>query len=70
MYRGELGSAGEIGMTVLFPDMAPDHFRMEHSTSRKYVTQKIVAAIADPRADAAGACSQRFTISSANSRKT
>ena len=45
LYRGVLGSAGEIGMTVLFPDLPREQFRMEHSTSRKFVTQRIVAAI-------------------------
>lgn len=45
LYRGDLGSAGEIGMTVLFPDLPRETFRMEHHTSRKFVTQKIVAAI-------------------------
>ena len=47
LYRGELGSAGEIGMTVLFPELARDRMRMEHHASRKFVTRRIVEAIGE-----------------------
>ena len=44
-YRGALGSAGEIGMTVHDPALPEDERRLEHHTSRKYVARLIVEAI-------------------------
>jgi glucokinase len=48
--RGPLGSAGEIGRTVLFPDMPIDECQMEYHCSRMHVARQIDAAIGAGRA--------------------
>jgi glucokinase len=45
VYRGGLGTAGEIGHTVIFPDAPPDDSHMEYHCSRKRVTPKILALL-------------------------
>lgn len=47
VYRGGLGTAGEIGMTVWDPAAPTGEERMEHLASRKYVARRIRAAIED-----------------------
>lgn len=45
LYRGGLGTAGEIGMTVLFPGAESGLDRMEHHCSRKTIMNQLTERI-------------------------
>ena len=52
--RGPMGSAGEIGRTVLFPDLPFEECQMECHCSRMHVARMIGAAIASGRRSSLG----------------
>jgi len=49
LYAGGLGTAGEIGHVILFPDQAPENAHMEHHCSRGFVLPKIMEALEQGR---------------------
>lgn len=47
LFRGGMGTAGEIGQTTLLPDLPSGHDKMEQQCSRKFLTQQIQHAITE-----------------------